>query len=145
MMAGLDKQFQTVLIDGNRPAGGEDYRDFKLDRIPTDMIEEIEIIYNPSVDLGADASVGVVNIKLKDTPNKELFSANVALSHTSTHGGISPDFNATYGNKLGKLSFIGSYSYNQFNRTNVNTIGDGVTSGTEREDLLVKIHGLTGA
>ena len=58
MIAGLDKQFQSVLVDGNRPAGGEDYRDLKLDRIPVDMIDEIEIIYNPSVEYGGDAAAG---------------------------------------------------------------------------------------
>ncbi|MGQ1784764.1 TonB-dependent receptor plug domain-containing protein [Saccharicrinis sp. GN24d3] len=144
MMGGLDKQFQSVLINGNRPAGGEDYRDFKLDRIPVDMVEEIEIIYNPPAEWGADASMGVVNIKLKDTPDEKYFSANIALDHTSTHDGLNPDMSVTYGNSFKKLSFIASYSYNQFNRSNVNTLTEGDISGTELEDIDVEIHGFTG-
>jgi len=144
MMGGLDKQYQSVLINGNRPAGGEDYRDLKLDRIPVDMIEEIEIIYNPPAEWGADAAMGVVNIKLKSTPEKRMFTANVATDHTSTDGGMNPDLSLTYGNSLGKLSFIASYSYNQFNRTNLNSLADEKYRGTESEDLNVNIHGLTG-
>lgn len=144
MMGGLDKQFQCVLINGNRPAGGEDYRDFKLDRIPADMVEEIEVIFNPPAEWGGDASMGVVNIKLKSSPKEQSFRANVAVDHTSTHDGINPDMSLTYGDNLGKLSFIGSYSYNQFKRSNLTTLSEGEVSGTENEDLDVKIHGLTG-
>ena len=145
MMGGLDKQFQCVLINGQRPAGGEDSRDFKLDRISADMVEEIEVIYNPPAEWGADASMGVVNIKLKDTPDKQTIRANVAIDHTSTHDGLNPDMSLSYGDNFGKLSFIGTYSYNQFRRENITTLTEGEVSGTETEDLDVKIHGFTGA
>lgn len=144
MMGGLDKQFQSVLINGNRPAGGEDYRDFKLDRIPADMVEEIEIIYNPPAEWGADASMGVVNIKLKNTPEKRTISANVAVDHTSTHDGLNPDMSVSYGDNFGKLSFIGGYSYNQFKRENITTLSEGEMSGTEEEDVDVNIHAFNG-
>lgn len=144
MMGGLDKQFQCVLINGNRPAGGEDYRDFKLDRIPADMVEEIEIIYNPPAEWGADASMGVVNIKLKEAPGKRTFTANVALDHTSTRDGINPDMSLSYGDNFGKLSFIAGYSYNQFNRENLTTLSESEMSGTEMEVLDVNIHAFTG-
>lgn len=144
MMGGLDKQFQSVLINGNRPAGGEDYRDFKLDRIPVEMVEEIEIIYNPPAEWGADASMGVVNIKLKHAPEKQIFQANVAIDHTSTHDGINPDMSLTYGDNYGKLSFIAGYSYNQFKRENITTLSEGDLSGTEEELVDVKIHGFNG-
>ncbi|WP_075589926.1 TonB-dependent receptor plug domain-containing protein [Labilibacter marinus] len=145
MMGGLDKQFQSVLINGNRPAGGEDYRDLKLDRIPVEMVEEVEIIYNPPAEWGADAAMGVVNIKLKDAPDEKYFNANIALDHTSTKGSLNPDMSVTFGNSYEKLSFIASYSYNQFNRINLNTLSDGEISGTELDDINVKIHGFTGS
>ncbi len=143
MMAGLDKQFQSILINGNRPAGGEDYRDLKLDRIPIDMIEDIEIIYNPPAYMGADATIGLVNIKLKDVPDNRFISTNLALDYTSTHSGVNPDFNLSYGDKFNKLSLIVSYSLNRFHRTNINYIEDTLYRGTEEEDLNVTIHGVT--
>lgn len=36
---GLDKEYQTIFIDGHRPAGGEDRREFKLDRLPSTLIK----------------------------------------------------------------------------------------------------------
>lgn len=144
MMAGLDKKFQSVLIDGNRPAGGEDYRDLKLDRIPTEMIEEIEITYNPPASLGADASIGVINIILKDAPEKRILTTNLSVENSSTHAGLNPDFNVSFGNNFGKLSFIGSYNYRNFERTNINYLQEGQLSGTEDEDIQVTVNGFTG-
>lgn len=144
MMGGLDKQFQTVLIDGNRPAGGEDYRDLKLDRIPADMVEEIEIIYNPPAEWGADAAMGVVNIKLKDAPIKRTILANIAADNTSTASGINPDLSLTYGDNFGKTAFIASYSFNHFDRANKNTIYSVDTSGIQNEDIVVDVHAFTG-
>lgn len=145
MMGGLDKQFQCVLINGQRPAGGEDSRDFKLDRISADMVEEIEVIYNPPAEWGADASMGVVNIKLKDAPDKQTIRANVAIDNTSTHNGLNPDMSLSYGDNFGKLSFTGTYSYNQFKRDNITTLSEGDITGTEYENVDIRIHGFTGA
>ncbi len=144
MMAGLDKQFQSVLINGERPAGGEDYRDFKLDRIPMDMIESIEIIYNPPANMGADATIGVINIILKGTPDKQVINTDVSFDYTSTHAGINPEAGITLGNKWGKWSALGSYSINNFKRTNINTLTDGEISGTENDDLNVWINAFNG-
>lgn len=144
MMAGLDKEFQSILINGNRPAGGEDSRDLKLDRIPMDMIEKIEVVYNPPAFMGADATIGLVNVVLKDAPDEELFSADLSLDNTSTKTGFNPEGALTYGNKWGKWSFIGSYSLNSFQRININNLEDTIYSGQEQEDLNVVINGFTG-
>ena len=140
MMGGLDKQFQCILINGKLPAGGEDYRDLKLDRIPADMVEEIVVMYNASSEWGGDAAMGVVNIILKDAPEQKIMQANLALDQTSTASGINPDLSITYGNNLGDFSFVGSYSFNQFNRQNITRLSENEMNGTEEEDLNVKIH-----
>ncbi|MBI9068524.1 MAG: TonB-dependent receptor [Salinivirgaceae bacterium] len=144
MMAGLDKQFQCILINGKRPAGGEDYRDMKLDRIPMDLIERIEIIYNPPASMGADATIGAINVILKDAPEKRVISADISMDNTSTKGGINPEGAITYGDNLGKFSFLGSYSLNNFQRENILKLSDGEISGEEIENLDVWIHGLIG-
>jgi outer membrane receptor for ferrienterochelin and colicin len=144
MMAGLDKKFQAILIDGERPAGGEDDRDLKLDRIPMDMIQSIEIIYNPSAAMGADATIGALNVVLKDAPDTKVIAADISFDNTSTKPGINPEFALTLGNKWGKWSALGVYSLNNFKRMNVNNITDGEMFGTENEELNVWIHGFTG-
>ncbi len=144
MMAGLSKQFQTVLINGERPAGGEDARDFKLDRIPVDMIKKIEIIYNPPADMGADATIGAVNIILKDTPEKQIFNTDLSFDYTSTHSGVNPEFAVTFGNNRNKWATMVSYSLNNFKRSNINRLSDGEKNGTENENLNVWINAFNG-
>jgi outer membrane receptor for ferrienterochelin and colicins len=144
MMAGLDKQFQSILINGNRPAGGEDYRDLKLDRIPIDMIEKIEVIYNPPAIYGADATIGLVNLVLKDVPDKKLISADLAFDNTSTYSKVNPSATIAYGNKWGKWSVYTSYSLNRFNRNNQINLNDTSISGKSNELLDVWVNGFTG-
>jgi len=140
MMAGLEKEFQSILIDGKRPAGGEDYRDLKLDRIPVDLIESIEIIYNPPASMGGDATIGLVDVKLKEAPDKKIISSDLSFDYNSTNPGFHPTFNITYGDKINKFSFIGSYSFNQFNRVNLNNLRDTAIDGIETEDIFVNIN-----
>jgi len=144
MMAGLDKQFQSILINGERPAGGEDYRDLKLDRIPINMIQNMEIIYNPPANMGADATIGSINMILKDAPDKKYMSSDLSFDYTSTKPGINPEFTFSIGNNWGKWAAMGSYSLNHFKRTNINSLTDGEIQGTEREELNVWIHGFSG-
>ncbi|PKP09551.1 MAG: hypothetical protein CVU09_11470 [Bacteroidetes bacterium HGW-Bacteroidetes-4] len=144
MLAGLDKQFQAILINGERPAGGEDYRDLKLDRIPMDLIETIELVYNPPATMGADATIGVVNVVLKDTPDKKVIAADLSIDNTTTFAGINPEFALTLGNKWNKWSALGTYSLNNFQRKNTILLSDGEISGTENETLDVWIQGFTG-
>lgn len=142
MMAGLDKEFQCVLIDGNRPGGGEDSRDFKLDRLPVSMIERIEIVYNPPADMGADATIGAVNISLKKTPEKQIIGADFSLDNTSTYQGLNPRISISYGNRWNKWGFFVNGSLNSFQRQNVATLEDTLINGTQTEDLDVTIGGL---
>lgn len=72
-LRGLDKEYNQILINGERISGGGEKREFELDRIPVDMIERIEIIKNPSAEYGSDAVAGVVNIVLRGAPSKFTF------------------------------------------------------------------------
>jgi iron complex outermembrane receptor protein len=146
MMAGLEKEFQCVLINGKRPAGGEDYRDFKLDRLPVEMIERIEVIMNPPVTMGGDATIGAVNVILKETPEKQKFTASVSLDNSSTKQSLNPEFSLSYGNKKGKWSFMGTADVNSFRRQNIVGLEDSEAGikGSEVEDLDVLIKGFSG-
>ena len=145
MMGGLDKEFQCVLINGNRPGGGEDYRDFKLDRIPVGMIERIEVVYNPPASMGADAPMGAVDITLKDDPGGRLIAADLSADRTSTQRALNPEAGMSYGNRWGKWSVLGNFNLNNFQRKNLASLKDTAVQGTEEEDLDVLIAGMTGS
>jgi len=76
-LRGLDKEYNQILINGERIAGGGEKREFELDRIPANMVERIEIIKNPSSEYGSDAVAGVINIVLRAAPNKFTFDGMI--------------------------------------------------------------------
>jgi len=128
-ISGLDKEFQCILIDGQHPVGGEDRRDFKVDRIPVDLIERIEVIYNPTVDYGADATTGVVNMILKKIPQHRLISTDLTFDYSSSQPGINPDFTAMYGDKYKSWGFLGSMGKSIYQREAISHLHDNDTSG----------------
>lgn len=71
-LRGLGTQYTQVLINRERISGGGEKRQFELDRIPADMIEQIEIIKNPSAEYSSDAVAGIVNIILRQAPDPGL-------------------------------------------------------------------------
>lgn len=143
MLCGLDKVFQTVLIDGNRPCGGEADRDFKLDRIPLDVIEKIEVINIPTVDYCSDAIAGVVNIITKGTKKetKAVFDLAPSTNSTRYQAGNGETFLA-YQNK----NFYLSGSYNRQNRSNLEELSDSQSgvAGKIKEDASVAITTFSG-
>lgn len=129
-ISGLDKEFQCILIDGNHPVGGEDRRDFKVDRIPVDLIERIEVVYNPTVDYGTDATTGVVNMILKKIPQQRLINTDLTFDYSSSQPGIKPDFTAMYGDKFQYWGFLGSMGKSIYQREAFSRLHDNDTSGT---------------
>ncbi len=118
-LRGLDKEYNQILINGERISGGGEKREFELDRIPADMIERIEIIKNPSAEYGSDAVAGVINIVLRGAPSKFSFDGLLGAGgptdgrKSDTYLG---DQNAVFnmGNSSGKVGwrFGGSFFRN---------------------------------
>ncbi len=104
-MAGLDKEFQNVLINGNRPPGGGEKREFALDRIPVEDIERIEVLKNPTAAYDSDAVAGIVNIVLKEPPKTQSLSASVSLNYNDLADRFGEKAAASYGDKKGPLGF----------------------------------------
>lgn len=138
MLCGLDKVFQAILIDGNRPCGGESDREFKLDRIPLEIIEKIEIINIPTVDYCSDAVAGVVNIITKKNSQKNFLTLDIAPSTNSTN--YDPVNGETYLSIQKKNLFI-SGSYNRETRINLEELEDSATgiNGEVEEDCEINI------
>ncbi|MFN9634797.1 MAG: TonB-dependent receptor plug domain-containing protein, partial [Erythrobacteraceae bacterium] len=65
-LRGLDPGYTQILIIGERVPGGQADRSFFLDRIPAELIEQVEIVRSSSARRTGDAVAGSLNIKLRD-------------------------------------------------------------------------------
>ncbi|MEA1877364.1 MAG: outer membrane beta-barrel protein [Bacteroidota bacterium] len=111
---GLDKEYQTIFIDGHRPAGGEDRREFKLDRLPSTLIKGVEVMYNPTIKYGGTSPAGIINIITRDVPEKREYGIDLGLDHSNTFSGVHPEGSLYFGesrSRLGYLIYAGRYSY----------------------------------
>jgi iron complex outermembrane receptor protein len=89
-MAGLDKEFQNVMINGVRPPGSGEKREFLLELVPIELIDRIEIVKNPTAAYDSDAVGGLVNIVLKDPPKEKetvSFSLGTSFNDLADHWG----------------------------------------------------------
>ena len=115
-MLGLDKEFQTILINGSRPAGGEDRREIKLDRLPSSLVESVEVRYNPTVKWGGYSTVGSINVKTKSIPDQFTQSLKLSGDLTSTHKGIFPVASYFIGNRFKKWGYYAYGGYSSHER-----------------------------
>lgn len=101
----------TILVDG-RPSsltglsGSE-----ALEQIPSNMIERIEVITNPSARYSPDGTSGIINIVLKKE-RRGGYNGMVSLN-ASTGNRYTGSLNLNY--KTGKVNFFGNYSGRMFN------------------------------
>lgn len=65
-MRGLAPGYTQILINGERVPGPNPDRSFFLDRIPAELIEQVEIVRSSSARRTGDAVAGTINIKLRD-------------------------------------------------------------------------------
>ncbi len=139
---GLDKQYQSILIDGHRPAGGEDRREFKLDRMPASLIEGVELVYNPNVKFGGSSPAGIINLKTFDVPDGRLFGVDLGLDHSNTYPGVYPEGSFYYGDrnaKSGYFIYLGRSQYVRKDRVNMSDQESDIT-GALFEVSTVKLN-----
>ena len=140
-IGGLDREYQAILINGRRPAGGEDSRDLKLDRIPVSMIERIEIDYNSPVSEDTGGIAGTINIILKDDSDREGINIHLLsnLNTTDPRPGLRADIESSA--KLGKVSIYGGLNYNSYRRMKTTELEDSSSdiSGGVKELILTDI------
>lgn len=65
-LRGLDPGYTQILINGERVPGGQSDRSFFLDRIPAELIKQVEIVRSSSARRTGDAVAGSLNIVLRD-------------------------------------------------------------------------------
>jgi len=136
--AGLDKEFQNVLINGNRPPGGGEKREFTLDRIPVEMIERIEVMKNPSAAYDADGIAGLVNIILKEPPKKQVMQMAVGGSYQDQADKYGNKLSLTLGDQHGPVNYTVGATRNDDYRGKAKTVADSTKNEAEQEAELVK-------
>ena len=98
----------TVLVDGRpSPVGGSE----ALQQIPANLVENVEIITNPSAKFEAEGSAGIINIVMK----KQKVQGSSGLINITAGTGNKYSSNISLNYKLSKFNFTlgGDFSDNQ--------------------------------
>ena len=141
---GTEPRLNNVTVDGIQLPAPENVRYVKLDTIPADLVESIELNKTLTADMNGDGIGGSLNLVTRQATDQPYFAVEGLFGHTPINGvrQENQEF-ATYGrrflaNKLGFLA-TGSYDYNARGINDiepsqgVNTIVDpvtGLTTGT---------------
>jgi TonB-dependent receptor len=117
---GTEPRLSNVTIDGVHVASPEGVRNVKLDAIPADLIDSVEINKTLSANQEGDAIGGSVNLVTKKPPEQPFISLNAMGGFTPISGGRTLDqFGGTYGRRFGaerKLGLLIGASYDHNNR-----------------------------
>ncbi|MHB8058348.1 MAG: TonB-dependent receptor plug domain-containing protein [Desulfuromonadaceae bacterium] len=135
-MGGLDKEFQNILINGNRPPGGGEKREFALDRIPVEQIERIEVLKNPTAAYDSDAIAGLVDIILKTPPKQQEFSISAGTNQNDRANELGSKFAVSYGDQSGMLGYSLNGNRNDEYRSKLKTKIDPTKNENEDETEL---------
>src|SRR6266566_2507048 len=115
---GTEPRLSNVTIDGMHVPSPEAVRNVKLDAIPADLIESVEINKTLSANQEGDAIGGSVNLVTKKATDQPYVTLIGMGGYTPIAGGRHLDqFGATAGKRFGKekrlgVMFGGSYDWN---------------------------------
>ncbi len=99
-LRGLDPGYTQILINGEKVPGANADRSFFLDRIPAELIKQVEIIRSSSARRTGDAVAGTLNIVLRD--GYQLDGGYVRMGVLRFDDGeVKPSLGAVYGGALG--------------------------------------------
>ncbi len=95
-LRGMDPGYTQILINGERVPGGNADRSFFLDRIPAELIKQVEIVRSSSARRTGDAIAGTLNIVLRDGYQIDGgYMRAGGLMFDDNH--VKPSFGAVYG------------------------------------------------
>ena len=116
VIRGMDKRYNYTLINGIKiPSPDDKNRYVPMDIFPSEILQRLEVIKALTPDMEGDAVGGVMNLVMRDAPDKFIFDAQGALGYsqmlfdnnfsTYDHGAVNkqspaeingPAYNATY-------------------------------------------------
>jgi TonB-dependent receptor len=136
---GTEPRLSNVTIDGIHLPSPENIRNVKLDVIPADLVESIEVSKTLSANQDADAIGGSVNLVTRSATDQPYLSAMSLFGFTPIDGGRNSDqFTLTGGQRFGKRKQFGvmlgaSFDYNGRGINDIEPVPS--TSGFVTEDL----------
>ncbi len=135
-LRGLPGEYTQVLINGRPLIDGESRRNFEVDRLPTSLVDRVEIIRSPRASLEGSGAAGTVNIVLKtgaDLPSGSEVS--IGADHMEDNGELG-ELTVIHRGRTGALRYTLAGSVQQFRRneskTELSFDGLGARDGGER-------------
>ena len=111
---GTSADLSSVTINGNRiPSAEGDTRNVRLDLIPADMIQTIEVNKVVTPDMDGDAIGGSINLVTKNSPYKRTITATAGSGYNWISEKAQLNLGFTYGDRFfnDKLGIMLSASY----------------------------------
>lgn len=99
-LRGLDPGYTQILINGEKVPGTNADRSFFLDRIPAELIKQVEIVRSSSARRTGDAVAGTLNIVLRDGYQLDGGYVRGGLLHFDD-GKVKPSAGAVFGVPVG--------------------------------------------
>lgn len=99
-LRGLDPGYTQILINGEKVPGTNADRSFFLDRIPAELIKQVEIVRSSSARRTGDAVAGTLNIVLRDGYQLDGGYIRGGLLHFDD-GKVKPSLGAVFGGQVG--------------------------------------------
>lgn len=99
-LRGLDPGYTQILINGEKVPGSNADRSFFLDRIPAELVKQVEIVRSPSARRTGDAVAGTLNIVLRDAFTMDGGYVRAGAGFFDD-GKVKPSAGLYYGGKLG--------------------------------------------
>ncbi len=115
---GAEPRYSNVTVDGVNVASPESVRQIKLDIVPSDLVESVEINKTLLANMDGDAIGGSVNLRTKTANEQPTLSLFGLGGYTPIVGGRGEDqFGGTIGKRFGKekklgILFGGTYDWN---------------------------------
>ncbi len=105
-LRGLEPGYTQILINGDKVPGSQADRSFFLDRIPAELIKQVEIVRSSSARRTGDAVAGSLNIVLRDALSMDggYVKAGAMLFDD---GKVKPNGGFYYGGPLGPGRILG--------------------------------------
>jgi TonB-dependent receptor len=118
---GTEPRLSSVTINGvNVPSPETAVRNIKLDVVPSDLVERIEVFKTLSADQDADGIGGTVNLVTRTAGEKPTYALGGTGGYNPIQGGLPRGgFDGTFGQRFGasrKLAFLLNGSFDKTNR-----------------------------
>jgi TonB-dependent receptor len=117
---GTEPRLSNVTVNGvNLPAPETNVRQIKLDAVPADLVERIEVLKTLSADQDADGIGGSVNLVTRSAGEKPTYSLGGTGGYNPIQGGLPRGgFDGIFGKRFGASKKLGFLLNGTFDKTN---------------------------